>query len=201
MTADYRPALTILQPWASAIVAGIKTVETRPRRSHYRGPLVLHAGMSDHHLTAHDGDPAGCHGRTLAAAVHSGLPLTRGAIIGSAVVTDCVPIGHDHPPPPNPPRRPLIDLTADGRSLMLWAVTPDDNRVLTAELPHGNFSSGRWALLLDDIKATTDRCPWCWGEGGWGDGSADQCWCCLDVGRCDPIPAKGNQAVPWRWRP
>ena len=37
-------ALTICQPWAWAIAAGIKTIENRGRRTNYRGPLLIHAG-------------------------------------------------------------------------------------------------------------------------------------------------------------
>ena len=37
-------ALTIRQPWAWAIMAGIKRVENRTWRTTHRGPLVIHAG-------------------------------------------------------------------------------------------------------------------------------------------------------------
>ncbi|MEU1078185.1 MULTISPECIES: hypothetical protein [unclassified Streptomyces] len=37
--------LTIRQPWAFAIAEGFKTIENRSRRTHYRGPLLIHAGL------------------------------------------------------------------------------------------------------------------------------------------------------------
>ncbi len=37
-------ALTIRQPWASLIAAGVKTIETRSWSTRYRGPLAIHAG-------------------------------------------------------------------------------------------------------------------------------------------------------------
>ncbi|MGJ5898579.1 ASCH domain-containing protein [Streptomyces niveiscabiei] len=37
--------LTIQQPWAFAIAEGFKTVENRTRRTNYRGPLLVHAGL------------------------------------------------------------------------------------------------------------------------------------------------------------
>lgn len=40
------PALTLHQPWASAIVLGHKTLETRPRSLRYRGDLAIHAAAS-----------------------------------------------------------------------------------------------------------------------------------------------------------
>lgn len=36
-------ALSLWQPWASAIALGIKTVETRAWSTKYRGPLLIHA--------------------------------------------------------------------------------------------------------------------------------------------------------------
>jgi hypothetical protein len=44
MTTDTR-GLTIRQPWAFAIAEGFKTVENRSRRTNYRGPLLIHAGL------------------------------------------------------------------------------------------------------------------------------------------------------------
>jgi hypothetical protein len=80
--------------------------------------------------------------------------------------------------------------------------------------PDDSVARRRWALLLDDIKPTTARCPWCWGErcedpgayDHWletGDAAAaaalDPCRVCEGEGLCDPVPARGQQAVPWEW--
>lgn len=35
--------ISLWQPWASAIACGSKTIETRSWRTHYRGPLAIHA--------------------------------------------------------------------------------------------------------------------------------------------------------------
>lgn len=40
-------ALTICQPWATAIACGLKRIETRGWRPGYRGPLAIHAGLAD----------------------------------------------------------------------------------------------------------------------------------------------------------
>lgn len=40
------PALTVCEPWATAIVRGWKPYENRSWRTDYRGPLVIHAGKS-----------------------------------------------------------------------------------------------------------------------------------------------------------
>lgn len=40
------PAISIRQPWAHAIVAGLKDVENRTWRTKYRGPVLIHAGKT-----------------------------------------------------------------------------------------------------------------------------------------------------------
>lgn len=37
--------LSLLQPWASLVVMGVKTIETRSWTTNYRGPLLIHAGL------------------------------------------------------------------------------------------------------------------------------------------------------------
>lgn len=39
-------ALSVRQPWAWLIVNGFKDIENRSRRTHHRGPLLIHAGLS-----------------------------------------------------------------------------------------------------------------------------------------------------------
>ena len=39
-------ALTVRQPWCSAMVIGDKRVENRSRRTRYRGMVALHAGLA-----------------------------------------------------------------------------------------------------------------------------------------------------------
>jgi len=39
-------ALSVLQPWAWALIHGPKRVENRTWRTSYRGPLLIHAGLS-----------------------------------------------------------------------------------------------------------------------------------------------------------
>ena len=40
-------AFTVYQPYAYAIVAGLKGYETRPRRTHIRGRVAVHAGKGN----------------------------------------------------------------------------------------------------------------------------------------------------------
>ena len=38
-------AISLSQPWASLVASGAKKFETRSWRSHYRGPLLIHAAI------------------------------------------------------------------------------------------------------------------------------------------------------------
>lgn len=73
-------ALTICQPWAWAILAGLKRVENRTWMTGHRGVLAVHAGKSRQWLcdVLPDGTPVD-HGR-----------LIYGAVLGTVEVTDCV---------------------------------------------------------------------------------------------------------------
>lgn len=71
--------LSVCQPWAWAIVAGLKRVENRTWRTHYRGPLLIHAGKSRKRMI--DVLPDGTR-------VPDGLPF--GAVVGVVDLVDCV---------------------------------------------------------------------------------------------------------------
>jgi hypothetical protein len=72
--------LSVRQPWAWLICAGIKDVENRDWRGFYTGPLLIHASKTveetDLYWLKQEGHP---------------IPddLARGAIIGAAVLTHC----------------------------------------------------------------------------------------------------------------
>lgn len=40
-------AITIRQPWATAIACGLKRIETRRWATTHRGPLAIHAGLAE----------------------------------------------------------------------------------------------------------------------------------------------------------
>src|SRR5262245_43664932 len=78
-------ALSIRQPWASLIVAGIKDVENRTWRMAYRGPLLIHASQRDAVLAPEM--RRALLGRLNVARLDD---LPHGGIIGRARVVDCV---------------------------------------------------------------------------------------------------------------
>jgi hypothetical protein len=81
------PALSVRQPYAWLIVQGIKTLENRSWRTHYRGPLLIHASSNRVDLTEEVRARYGARGQVRLP------PLTRyelGGIIGCVEVVDCV---------------------------------------------------------------------------------------------------------------
>lgn len=83
-------ALSVRQPWAWAIVRGIKRVENRSRRTTHRGPLLIHASRSRASIE----DAA-----SVIPDVADADSLPFGAIVGVVRLVDVVPVAEiaDHP--------------------------------------------------------------------------------------------------------
>lgn len=224
--------ITVRQPYASLIAAGVKTIETRSCRTGYRGRVGIHAtkawepgwrgvwvspdwyddDLLHDELRRHEllVETLGCdpiedrNGSGYWTVDTRIVPL--GVIVASALLTDCVPIIDESCPIPEGPF-----VYGDLGNLVQVHDGPDDHapRYSEDEVHYGDFSPGRWALLLDDIKPTTERCPVCWGWGMCRAGGVDDdltvhigpCPVCDGATRCDPVPARGRQAVPWEWTP
>lgn len=77
-------ALSVQQPWAWAIMAGIKPVENRTWRTNYRGELVIQASLSVRRDQAARDQIA-----TLGHVVPEELP--RGVLLGTVELVDCIP--------------------------------------------------------------------------------------------------------------
>lgn len=184
-------AITVRQPWASLIAAGVKTIETRSWSTKYRGPLAVHAGARwdvgwgthalwhdpDHPSTARDRsdilvdklrcDPMeDCNGSgywTVDAYGRRHIPL--GAVVATCTLADVVPIvASDDFSALAPYVRPMENRSALRRTnAPSW---PDD---VTDQLPFGDFTPGRYAWLLTDVTPLAD-----------------------------PVPAKGRQGL-WEW--
>lgn len=78
-------AISLLQPWASLVVMGLKTIETRSWATSHRGTMLIHASR---------GKAGSIFGEQVAFRQHipdfAAMPF--GAIIGSVTLTAVVPI-------------------------------------------------------------------------------------------------------------
>lgn len=86
--------ITVYQPHAFAIVAGIKRFETRTRQTSIRGRVGIHAGLKDFDAVT-KGYPEECKAKIVAMQHESPFAdrvLFRGGIIGTVEIVDCVPV-------------------------------------------------------------------------------------------------------------
>lgn len=178
---------TVFQPFASRIVAGDKTIDTRPRPTDYRGRLAIYAadrpvknaralhGLADCFCPGPDGLPGapgvGPYEIATTCDVH-GDQLPFGAIIGTCMLVDCVPIvdGRDYVDrlvdPPCLFSDHLVGAKlVDPEVLYLASDEFFGGTVVEDQRAYGDFTPGRWAWILEDAKPTTARCPACWGWG------------------------------------
>ncbi len=117
--------LSLLQPWATLVVMGVKQIETRSWSTAYRGPLLIHASK-------------GKAGEIFAqeAPFKKYIPnfkqLPFGYIIGKVTLTDVIRIGTG-------------TLVHTNDEMM--------NKLTMEEKAFGNYTPGRFAWILQDAVA------------------------------------------------
>lgn len=125
-------ALTVRQPWATLIALGVKRIETRSWPTKHRGPLAIHAakGMTGPACELCDREPFRA---PLIDAGHDGaISLPRGAVIATARLVDVVSCEE---------------------------ITEADDIGVLRQLPFGDFTPGRYAWLLDDVRPLPEPVP------------------------------------------
>lgn len=94
-------ALTVKEPWASAIAYGGKNIENRDWYTHYRGPIAIHAGakVDDEMLEHHCKQVRGGSKKKLGDWLRLGLKrhwsdfdelVTPSHFVAIAMIVDCV---------------------------------------------------------------------------------------------------------------
>ncbi|MES2395853.1 MAG: ASCH domain-containing protein [Bacteroidota bacterium] len=87
-------ALTIKNPWAYLIASGIKTVENRSRRTHYRGKILIHSSKVNDKTSVHISDLL-TEEQWNFLSIKDKMIMTVGefnnsSIIGEAEIVDCI---------------------------------------------------------------------------------------------------------------
>jgi hypothetical protein len=136
-------ALSLWQPWATAIARGAKKIETRGWATKYRGPLLIHAARTKVGLDVVRAEPL------LWAAVLAPVPpqtivsafqaLPFGALVARCELVDCVSTND------------VETLRAACRRL--------GEKYSPHERELGNYDRGRWAWLLRDIRPLAEPVP------------------------------------------
>lgn len=125
--------LTLREPWASLIAYGPKRIETRSRRSSYRGPLYIHAGAA----AADREDP---HIRALMDLLPGREP-SYGLVLCRCILTDCLPMDEAFLSGLTDPTERLCGQYGPGR----WAWLLKDVEPLEAPFP-AKGKLGLWRL-------------------------------------------------------
>jgi activating signal cointegrator 1 len=137
-------ALTLTQPWASAVALGSKRIETRSWRTKYRGQIAIHAGRA---MTLDASFSVGCSWTWCGALRGAGLRMGNGVmphevlpfgcIIAVATIVDC-------------------RLTDSFTQAELDARRMPDGETIDAyswtERMMGDFSLGRFGFVLSGIQ-------------------------------------------------
>lgn len=232
-------ALTLWQPWASLVALGLKRIETRSWSTPYRGRLLIHAAAKvptiapcgDWRIGRSTLRYADRTERSYAYTLPGDggvVPLPLGAVVASCMLDDVVPMVRRDSTAGATVRGPRLIIVDGAGPVNLWHSRDNGElpRSVDGELPFGDYSPGRFAWLLSDVQATTDRCPCCWGSGagavcercggcggrfdatfveggcgGCGGVGVHACPACAGDGRCEPVPMRGRQRlwVPPGW--
>lgn len=165
-------AITLTQPWATLVAIGAKRIETRSWSTTYRGPLAIHAAKGLGPVGGQRGLSRQCHekyfydalnGAGYAAGVVLWTHLPFGAIVATCELVDCVSTSGIRvvmAPSPN-----YIQIGSNPLS------DPNCIPLTEQEFAFGDYSAGRWAWILTNIKPLPT-----------------------------PIPAKGALGL-WDWEP
>ena len=152
-------AISLWQPWASAIARGSKRIETRSWSTPYRGPLAIHASKrlikrdmdwcarQDYLCAAMGLDP------WVDASYQRLLALPRGCIVALCDLVDCVP---------------TECISSEDLDQVLSSPNGgkvDPNALVWSERMMGDFTPGRFGWVLDNISALPAPVP-CRGYQG-----------------------------------
>ena len=189
MTDEPRRALSLWQPWASAIERGVKIAETRNRPTSIRGRVFIHSTKRHPRRDDLEGGRAtdllgaGLNPNRFSQLARggfvesrslpfratrlegSGLPLPLGAVLCAVNLTSCVPTE----------RVDFDDIEAPR-----WR-TYKGEKYLTlprGQARWGDYSRGRFVWLLGDV-VPLDRPVYCKGGQGW--------WWWRDASSIEPI--------------
>ena len=140
-------ALTVRQPWASLIALEKKRIETRTRRTSYRGPVLIHAGMSRTvaELATELTEPflSELHPNYASGQSEVGVDLPRGQVIAVAELRACFPAEEIEP---------LIKYGGSTLGRQHDGMLVETYRVAPHEIEFGDYSGGRHGWVLDKVQ-------------------------------------------------
>jgi hypothetical protein len=119
--------ISLWEPWATLVAIGAKRVETRDWRTQYRGFLAIHASKAG--LATCDLDR--CLQAPIFRGALAGESLSPGCIVAIVRLVDCCPV--------------------DDRGCLLGVFRQYPELDTPREREFGNFGTGRWAWVMEDL--------------------------------------------------
>ncbi len=161
--------ITLWQPWASLVVLGHKKIETRPRNTSIRGPVLIHAAKKQ--ITPDGIKLWNKYIEELEA--NDGYILPHGDIVGKVEIVETFKF-----------KEPLPCAYSPSMYGPHWDLTDK-------ELAFGDFTPGRYGWLLDKPVAFKNPIPANGSQGWWNyefEGNSPaiaQCNNCGNISRFD----------------
>jgi hypothetical protein len=144
-------AISLWEPWAGAIPAGLKHIETRSWATNYRGRIAIHAAKTRKGLTIihpFKNDMMLCF-KSKGITDLNGLPL--GAVVATADLIDCIEIPED-----------VLGLIVLNGEVVKKEISFIDDEIL-----FGDYTPGRYAWILENIKPLETPIPAKGYQGLW----------------------------------
>ena len=136
--------LTIWQPWAGALAAGIKENETRSWGTKYRGEIAIHSALKPIHHTwsdlymNNDAREVICSRMNLPEVIDGPVVFPMGCILATAELVDCIRITQEY----------IVTLSSD-------------------ELALGDYTLGRYAWKMANVRELPEPIPAKGRQGLW----------------------------------
>lgn len=127
--------ISLWEPWATLMALGEKRIETRSWRTHYRGPLAIHASKGG--LTAEQAKD--CHKKPFFRDALACRKLYPGHIVAIVNLLDCCP------------------MEDTGCLAGVFSDYPELNT--PKERAFGDYSPGRWAWVTEDYFRLPEPIP------------------------------------------
>ena len=150
--------LTLTQPWATLAAIGAKKIETRSWMTNYRGALAIHAAKGLEPVGGKRGLVEQCARKYFLPALDAIMPEHLQGILSPGSIADHLPLG-------------AIVAVCNLVDCKIIGVPPsgipeilhEDNMsfvpILGQERAFGDYSPGRYAWLLADVRALPEPIP------------------------------------------
>lgn len=129
-----------MQPFATLIAIGAKHFETRCWSTKYRGDLLIHAGKSKECLSLCEQEPFKSILKHFGYKASYDLPL--GMIIAKTTLKDCIKVKESN------------------MCISNTAILEDDIKIGRDEYTFGDYTEGRFAWKLENVKILKNPIPY-----------------------------------------